>query len=549
MMRFVIIASALLTTSVEALSSISVKAPTKVVSLNKANIAELQSEGFVECPNYDNSELTPGILQVGVGNFFRSHFCAYVEDVLNTPDLFEENKQWGIVGAGLYSPKKRDRLAPQDWIQTLVERDGTSAKASLLASMIDYLPQNTDDESKKHEALMEKLMDPNIKIVALTITEGGYYLYDGRFNLEDPAIMSDLDNPDSPHTIFGMMIKALKYRKENDILPFTILSCDNIPHNGDVVESIMTGIAEQQCSLDDQLACTNFADYIANEVAFPNSMVDRITPACTEASQEFLKKNFGVDDVSPIFCEPFRQWVLEDKFCNGRPDWDKLDLEKANIIFTDDVSPFELMKIRILNGGHASLCYPAALLDLEFVHDAMEHPLIGPFLDIVEKTEFIPTVPPVPNVDLPDYWQSIEERFSNPTIDDSIGRNTYDGASRQPKFIVPVADDALRNGGKIDGLAMVSAMWCRYCQGTTESGKPVPSRDPIWKRLHANAEKAKTDPNAWLSMRDVYGNVGDAPEFQEAFAKALKIINEEGVEAALKSYIGANKAAASPLPK
>ena len=535
-MLFRFLSVAALTTSVQGFS---VKAPSKVIAVNKANIPEIKAEGLVECPTYDPSEVSAGILQVGVGNFFRSHFCLYCEDVLNTPDLFEDNKEWGIAGAGLYSPKKRTMLEPQDWIQTLVERDGTSAKAKLLCSMVDYLPQNTEDESKKHEALMDKLLDPSTKIVSLTITEGGYFLYDGRFNLADPAIMKDLDNPDSPQTIFGMMIKALKIRREKDIAPFTIMSCDNIPHNGDVVKSIMTGLAEQQCSLDEQLACTNFADYIENEVAFPNSMVDRITPAATDVSIAWLKDTFGVEDVQPVFGEPFRQWVLEDKFCNGRPAWDKLP-EDAGIIFTDDVGCYELMKIRILNGGHASLAYIAALLDVEYVDGAMNHELIGPFLDIIEKTEIIPTVPPVPGVVLEEYWDIIKERFSNPTIEDTIGRNTYDGASRQPKFIVPVAADALKKGTKIDGLAMVSAMWCRYCQGTTESGKPVPSRDPIWSRLTETAEEAKTNPNAWLAMKDVYGEVGENPEFQAAFAKALNIINEEGVEAALKSYIAEN---------
>jgi len=234
---------------------------------------------------------------------------------------------------------------------------------------------------------------------------------------------------------------------------------------------------------------------------------------------------------------------VQDNFGQGRPDFDQLPAS-ANIAFVDDVAPYELMKIRILNGGHASLCYPAALLDVEYVHSAMEHPVIGPFLDKLERTELIPTVPAVPDgTNLNEYWDIIATRFANPTIDDTIGRNTYDGASRQPKFIVPPASDALQAGGKIDGLALVSALWCRYCQGTTESGKPVPSTDPQWDRLQALALQAKKggDPTVWLTeLNDVYGDlVGSSKVFAAAFTKAFDKIEADGVEAAMQEYIDA----------
>ena len=202
------------------------------------------------------------------------------------------------------------------------------------------------------------------------------------------------------------------------------------------------------------------------------------------------------------------------------------------------------MKIRILNGGHATLSYPSALLGVEYVHNSMEHPTISAFLDKVERNELIPTVPPVPDgTDLPSYWDIIAERFANPTIDDTIARNCYDGASRQPKFIVPPAKDALEMGGKIDGLALVSAMWCRYCEGTTESGEPVPSTDPQWDRLTALAKRAKEEePALWLTeLNDVYGDVvGQSPVFAAAFTKALNKIYADGVEAAMKEYIANN---------
>jgi len=228
-------------------------------------------------------------------------------------------------------------------------------------------------------------------------------------------------------------------------------------------------------------------------------------------------------------------------FVNGeRPKWEKCE----TVMFVDDVHPYELMKIRILNGGHASLCYPSALLGLQYVHDAMEHPVIGPFLDKLERTEIIPTVPPVPDTNLEEYWDIIAERFSNPTIMDTIERNCYDGSSRQPKFITPVIADALKKGGAdaCDGLALVSAMWCRYCQGTTEAGEKIMPNAPNWDFLQETAMKAKDDPCVWLDANaDVYdaAGVGQNPVFREAFKKALTAVETKGVEKAMKDYIEA----------
>lgn len=236
--------------------------------------------------------------------------------------------------------------------------------------------------------------------------------------------------------------------------PFTVMCCDNVPHNGDVTRSVTVGFAH--------LVDPDLAKWIDENVAFPNSMVDRITPQTTPAMQEFIKNAYDIDDVMPVFCEPFCEWVLEDKFCNGRPPLEKAD----GVTFVPDVTPYENMKIRILNGGHASLCYPSALLSLDYVHDSMNHPTIGPFLDALERNEIIPTCPKdAIDRDPVEYWKIIAKRFSNPTIQDTIDRNCYDGASRQPKFIVPVINDNLKAGRSVSGLALVCAMWCRYCQG------------------------------------------------------------------------------------
>ena len=470
-------------------------------------------------PAYDRSMVTPGILHIGVGNFHKAHQAYYIDEVMNQDPQNPDVLKWGIVGCSLFDSKKRDALEPQGWLQTLISRCDLTTKAQVLGSMVDFLPH---DENRVN--LLDTLTDPDIKIVSLTVTEGGYFLTDEKFDPTLPQIKHDIENFDEPKTSFGVIAKALDKRRQVGTPPFTVMCCDNLPHNGDVTRSVVVGLASR--------ADPDLGKWIDENVAFPNSMVDRITPQTTQHTIEFCKETYGIDDAMPVCCEPFCEWVLEDNFCNGRPP-----LEKVNgITFVPDVGPYELKKIRILNGGHASLCYPSALLGLKYVHDSMKHPTVGPFLDALEKHEIIPTVPPVPDRDLLQYWKLIGRRFSNPTIEDTIERNCYDGASRQPKFIVPVIADSIKMGRDVSGLALVSAMWCRYCQGKREDGSEIKPNDPQWDRLHETAKKAAKDPKIWLSMKDVYGDVGEEPAFVEAFSDWMKRLDDKGVAACMKRY-------------
>ena len=410
-----------------------------------------QKKITVDAPQYNRKQLTAGIIHIGVGNFHRSHQAAYLDELLGLADAY--SNEWAILGAGVmpFDAAKREALEKQDWISTLVERQADFVSARLIGSMIGFIPV----EPPNHDPLKAALMDPKIKIVSLTLTEGGYFLNPatGTFDAENKQVLVDIANPDAPKTVFGLIVQALKKRRENGQEPFTVMSCDNIPHNGDVAKAVVVGLAS---ATDKELA-----DWISENVGFPNSMVDRITPMTGDAERQFVKDELGYEDSCPVFCEPYKQWILEDDFPSGRPA-----LERVGVQFVPDVTPYELMKIRILNGAHAALCYAAALLELKHVHDAMEHPVISSFLDCVQRQEVIPTVPPVPDTDLEDYWELIQARFANPMILDTIDRICFDGANRQPKFIIPPAADNLRDGRSIDGLALVSAMWCRYCQGT-----------------------------------------------------------------------------------
>ena len=482
----------------------------------------IQDKLTLKTPAYDRKELTAGIIHVGVGNFHRAHQAAYIDELIGLADVY--GNEWAILGAGVmpFDAKKREALEGQDWLTTLVERQADFVNARLIGSMIGFIPV----EPPNHDPLKAALMDPKIKIVSLTLTEGGYFLNPatGTFDPKNEKILEDAANPDAPKTIFGLMVQALKKRRDLGVDPFTVMSCDNIPHNGGVAKGVVVGLAKL---MDEELA-----SWISENVGFPNSMVDRITPMTGPEERKFIKDKLGYDDAWPVFCEPFKQWILEDDFRSGRPA-----LERVGVQFVPDVKPYELMKIRILNGSHASLCYAAALLELKHVHDAMGHPVISAFLDCMQRKEVIPSVPPVPDTDLEDYWELIQARFANPMILDTIDRICFDGANRQPKFIIPPAADNLRDGRPIDGLALVSAMWCRYCQGKAESGRRFEPNDPIWDQLHDTALKAAEDPSVWLGMSAIYGDVGTNPRFAEAFSSSLRAISEIGVEKTMQEYI------------
>lgn len=484
--------------------------------LSLANLVAIKATAAI--PAYDRSALTAGIVHFGVGNFHRAHQAIYLDDLFNTGS----DHDWAIVGAGVLPSDEamRAKLDAQDFLTTVVEQDNNKSAARVTAPMIDYLrPGNA-------AATIARLADPAIRIVSLTITEGGYFLdpASGMFNPQHPAIAADGNNPGDPKTVFGLIIAGLKARKDKGIVPFTVMSCDNIPGNGEVTHAAVSGLA--------RLSDPAFAEWIEANVAFPNGMVDRITPATGPREVGIVADDYGIDDNWPVFCEEFKQWVLEDHFPAGRPA-----LEKVGVQFVPDVAPYEHMKIRILNGGHAAIAYPAALLDIHFVHEAMEDKTVCAFLAKLEEDEIIPVVPPVPNTDLNAYFKKVESRLFNPKIADTIPRLAQDGSNRQPKFILPTTADRLRRGEDVVGLSLVSALWCRYFAGTTDSGKAITFNDGSADRLHAAAIKAKDDPQAFLALSDIFGDVAQSTLFQKRFAHALRTLWEKGTRATLQLYL------------
>lgn len=473
-------------------------------------------------PGYDRAALKPGILHVGIGNFHRAHMAWYLDR------LFQAGRDhdWAILGAGVRQGDAimRERLMAQDWLTTLVELDPAGLSARILGSMTGFVPVDP-------AATVAAMADPVIRIVSLTITEGGYYLdASGSFDAAHPDMAHDAAHPDAPRSVFGMILKALSARRQAGTPPFTVMTCDNLPENGHVCAGTVTGLAA--------LSDPAFADWIRANVAFPNSMVDCITPATGERERALVRDRFGIVDAAPVVCEPFRQWVLEDNFPQGRPAFEAVGAE-----FVADVSRHELMKLRILNGGHAAIAYPSALLGHHFVHDAMADPQIAAWLKTLEQSEIIPTLQPIPGVSYEDYLALIVSRFSNPEIGDTIPRLCLDGSNRQPKFILPTLRDRLTAGAPIDGLALELAFWCRYCEGTAEDGTPIPPNDENAASLREYAIAARDTPAAFLQNRAVFGDLGENPRLIEAFTRQLTRLRQEGVRAVLSAYAGAPSAA------
>jgi mannitol 2-dehydrogenase len=470
-------------------------------------------------PCYDRARLTPGIVHIGLGNFHRAHMATYLDDLF----ALSEDHDWAILGAGVRpaDARMRDALMAQDWLSTIIELDPRGKRARRVGSMIGFV-----EVDPANGPLIAAMRRPEIRIVSLTVTEGGYFIdpATGCFNPKAPEIVADGAAPDRPATAFGAIVAALAARRDAGIAPFTVLSCDNLPGNGDVARAAVVELA--------RLSDPGLADWIAVHVAFPNSMVDRIAPA-TGPRERAMAAAFGLGgDPAPVTCEPFRQWVIEDRFSAGRPA-----LEKVGVTFTPRVHDFETMKIRILNGGHAIIGYPAALRGIEQVHQAMADETIAAFVDKIETDEIMPIVPPVLGHDLGDYKRLVLRRFSNPEIADTAHRLCFDGSNRQPKFIIPSIRDNIARDVMPTGLILASALWCRYCYGVDPQGRAIAPNDPNWDMLTAVARAAKQDPARWVGMRGIYGDLADNAAFVGAFAQALHLVWAEGVGAALARYV------------
>jgi len=479
------------------------------LALCDANLGQFAPE--IGRPAYDRSALSAGILHIGVGNFHRAHQAVYLDDLFN----LGRDHDWAIVGAGLmgFDAKRRSELQQQDWLTTVVEMSPGQRIARVTGSMIDYCEVDAD-------ALIARITDPAIRIISLTITEGGYFIdaNTGGFDANHPQIQRDAINPEQPVTVFGMLLAGLRRRHARGLPMPTILSCDNLPENGHVTRRALEGLAA--------LISNDLGDWVAQSLTFPNAMVDRITPATTERHRDMLAEDFSILDAAPVVCEPFRQWVLEDKFPLGRPA-----LEHVGVQFVSDVTPYETMKLRILNAGHASIAYPAALLGYENVHDAMADPDIASWLDQLMRREVIPVLADIPGEDYHAYLDTCAARFANPEVGDTIARLCQDGSNRQPKFVLPTIADALQSGKALDGLALEVAFWCRYCADTRDLD------DPSAELIAPAARATRADPSAFLGLDKVFGTLAGNEKFAAAFCAHITKLWQEDPRSVLRAYL------------
>lgn len=493
---------------------------TKSVKLSNATLKELP-DGIAR-PTYDRSTLTPGIIHIGLGNFHRAHQAWYLHCLMQAG----RNLDWAIIGAGVRpgDAAMREKLLAQDCLTTLIELDPSGSKrAEVTGSMIGFLPVELDNN-----ALIRAMANPTTRIVSLTVTEGGYYTDPdtGGLDTEHPDIRHDAANPDRPRTAFGAVVAALRLRREAYHGPFTGLSCDNLQSNGAILRQIVVGLA--------RLSDPDLADWIGKTCSFPNSMVDCIVPATGQAELE-MAKTLGINDAAPVTHEAFRQWVIQDDFCNGRPDW-----QDVGVQFTENVHGYEAQKIRILNAGHQILANAAEVIGIKTIAQAMQHPDLRAMLRKIEVDEIASNVTPVFGITPGQYFDLVDHRFSNPAIADTTRRVAFDGSSRHVGFVLPSVRDALASGGSVDGLALVEAIWARMCQGTREDGSQIEPNDPIWDQLTTCAQHAIEEPTVWLEMHQIYGDLAKETRFASAFDSWLTLIYREGVESAIRRYVQAD---------
>lgn len=489
-----------------------------MTSLTNAALTSLDPQ--VARPDYDRSALTAGIVHIGVGGFHRAHQAMYLDELMRAGHAHD----WAICGLGLMpgDRRMRDALTSQDGLYTLVVKqpDG-STEARVIGSIVDYVYAPDDPE-----VALARMADPAVRIVSLTVTEGGYNVNQvtGEFDLTNPAVRADLEPGAAPTTSFGYVIEALRRRREAGIAPFTVMSCDNIQGNGDNARRMFGAFAHAK---DPDLAA-----WIDAEVPFPNSMVDRITPVTTDEDRALVRDRFGITDAWPVVTEPFTQWALEDHFVTGRPPY-----QDAGVQVVADVTPYELMKLRLLNVSHQGIAYLGYLAGYRLVHDVAQDPMFATFLRGYMDHEGTPTLQPVPGVDLDAYKTTLIERFSNAYVRDTVARLCAESSDRIPTWLVPVIRENLAAGGEVARSALIVASWARYAEGADEHGEPIEIVDRIADRVHAAALAQAEDDLAFLRDRDLFGDLVEDERFVAAYRWALSSLHKRGSRATIQALL------------
>jgi mannitol 2-dehydrogenase len=472
-----------------------VNAP-ELLRLRASTLGAIASRG-VPVPTYDRSHLQPRIAHIGVGGFHRAHLALY------THELAEAGSDWGIVGVGLLAQDEEMArvLHAQDGLYTLSEKGNGEPTPQIIGSLLRFLHCTGSDV-----AFCDLIASATTSIISLTITEAGY------------TELTDEQRAAGQTTTLDRLAAALDERRARGGGPVTILSCDNLPGNGTVARHALLAAASRR---NDDLA-----EWVTVNCTFPNSMVDRITPATSDADRAWLRDNRGIDDRWPVVAEPFRQWVIEDNFAAGRPKW-----EDVGALFTDRVHDWELYKLRMLNAGHSCIAYLSALAGITFVDEAMSNPAVHAFLVDLLYNESVPTLTEIPGHPREDYVASVLERFANTGVRDQISRLCENGSAKFPTFLLPTIMGNLERGGPIVRGTTALAGWAHYL------GVVPPERqsfDASIETARQYAAKALTDPVSFLDYAEVFPTeLRDSKRFRAAFAAAYQSIEQHGSLAAM----------------
>ena len=470
-------------------------------------------------PAYDRMQLATGIVHLGLGAFHRAHQAVYTEQVLNAGDL-----RWGIAGASLRAAETRDALAPQNGLYTVAVRDSAATHYQVIGALtaLHVAPENP-------AALIKAMAQESVKIVSLTVTEKGY-CHDpatGDLNADHPDIRHDLAYPDQPKSALGVLLAALAQRHKAGLAPFTILTCDNLPANGHTLHRVL-----QQFT---RLARKDLLSFVKNEVACPSTMVDRIVPSTTDADRQMVAEALGVDDGWPIMTEPFTQWVIEDRFPHGRPDWGAYGAELVH-----DVLPYETMKLRLLNGSHSTLAYLGYLSGYETVAEAMADPALASLIEDMMAQEITPVLSVPQGADVAAYRRSLLARFRNTALRHRTWQIAMDGSQKLPQRLLSTIRERLAVNASIDRLALGVAGWMRYVTGVDEQGQTIDVRDPLATELRKRADQAGLNAEqlapSLLGIEAIFGkDLPNHPVFVASVTKALGGLIEKGAKASVSA--------------
>lgn len=473
-------------------------------------------------PEYNRHELKPGIFHLGIGAFHRAHQAFYTETVLN-----QLGGDWGIIGCSLRSPTVRDQLVPQDCLYTMMERSGEGNRLQVIGAVVDMMvaPENP-------ETVITAMAQANIRIISLTVTEKGY-CHDpatGELNAQHPDVIHDLANLDAPVSAIGFLVAALQKRYSSHQQPVTLLSCDNLPNNGDVLKRVVLAFARN--------ISTSLATWIENSISFPNTMIDRMVPATTEENRAEMESLSQVRDEGLVVCEPFSQWVIEDHFVNGRPAW-----ERAGALLVDDVKIYEKIKLRLLNGSHSLMAYTGYLSGYQYISDVMNNPA---FVNMVTRymTDAGETISVPAGFDLATYKKQLHQRFSNPALQHRTWQIAMDGSQKLPQRLLAPLREQQKTSGSIEVICLAVAAWIRYVSGIDEQGNAIEVVDPLADTLRELCRAQNSDREAMVravvSAERIFGtDLLQSDIFITKTTEWLSRFYQQGVRHTIEEFYGA----------